>query len=407
MSVLKNRGHQVYFSDEYLKPTNILESDFINDNRIDVVGIYSNTICYKSTISMLEKLQNQRLKKKWRGRIIVGGPHTSVAPDDIPDYVDHIVIGEGEVSLLKILDGEENSRIVKGEQTENLDDLPMPAWEEFLYRPYHWGHHWHDVYPLYTMNTSRGCPFSCSFCSVGSIWGRTYRYISAERIIDQVQHMVKYYGAKGIYFREDHFTLNKKRTTEFCELLIKKNLKIDWLCETRADQICDKEYVQLMHASGCKAFYIGVESGSPRMLEMYKKGISVDQIIKCFRIAREVGIKTYASFIVGFPTETKQDKQLTNSLIKVIQPDFVGKNVFVGIPGSELYDYIRNHQLYEHEDELHILYPIDYLQNTKRYYRNDPYYLVYGSYYQQVAGACRQNISKLGKALRATLGKKL
>ena len=89
--------------------------------------------------------------------------------------------------------------------------------------------------------------------------------------------------------------------------------------------------MQLMKDAGCKFFYIGVESGSPRMLDFYQKGETREQFIDAFEIARRVGIKTYASFVVGYPTETEADRQLTEDLIAKIQPDAVGKNIFLGL----------------------------------------------------------------------------
>ena len=379
MAVLKKEGHTIFFHDEYLRPSNILGTDFLQRNKIDSVGIYSNTICYKSTLEMFEKLQSKREQKTWSGKIIVGGPHTSVGYREIPEYVDHIVIGEGEISVPKIFNGETKDRIVYGEKVKDLDSLPMPAWEEFIYRPYDWRHSWFDTYPLYTMNTSRGCPFNCTFCSVKAIWGKTYRHMSAERLVDDVEYMIKYYGARGIYFREDHFTLSKKRTIEFCELLLKKEIKVNWFCETRVDNLDDYEYQKIMKDAGCKVFYIGVESGSPKMLQFYKKGETREQFIKAFDIAKRVGIKTYASFVVAGPTETEEDTILTDDLINRIKPDSVGKNIFLGVPGSELYDFIKKNNLYEYEDDLHILYPIGFLENVKKYYGNDPYFRVYDS----------------------------
>jgi len=189
--------------------------------------------------------------------------------------------------------------------------------------------------------------------------------------------MIKTYGAKGIYFREDHFTLNKNRVVEFCNLLLKKNIKIDWFCESRVDNLNNLEYQKLMSKAGCRALYIGVESGSPRMLEFYKKGETVEQFIESFKISKKAGIKTYASFVVGFPTETEKDIKLTNELIERIKPDFYSKNIFLGIPGSELYDYLKENKLYEYEDSSGILYPKGYLKNVKKYYNNSRYYKVY------------------------------
>ncbi len=379
IAVLKNAEHRVFFRDNYLKPSDVLDTNFLVKKKIDFVGIYSNTICYQSTLEYFRKLQKMREEGKWSGKIIVGGPHTSVGADKIPDYVDYVVIGEGEKSVLDIIEGKVQKRIVQGKKIQDMDSLPLPAWEEFIHLPYQWSDPWLDSYPIYTFNTSRGCPFSCTFCSVKAIWGKTYRCMSAERVVSDIRYMQKYYGAKCIYFREDHFTLNKKRTAEFCELLLRKNIQIDWMCETRVDQLDDFEYQALMSRSGCKVFYVGVESGSPRMLEFFKKGETIEQFIKAFDIAHKLGIKTYASFVVGAPTETKTDLRKTYRLIERLKPDYTGMNVFIGFPGSELYNYTKDNNLYEFEDDNHVLYLKGYNKRVNRFYNGNPYFKIPGS----------------------------
>jgi radical SAM superfamily enzyme YgiQ (UPF0313 family) len=374
ISVLKQHGHNVHFVDNYLKPSHILDTDFLVRNRIEWVGIYANTICYQNMLTMLHKLQALRDKKIWPGKIMVGGPHTSVGLETIPDFVDHVVLGEGEVSILKIVS--ETARNIRGEKVQDLDTLPYPAWEEFIHRPYDWTSPWADNSPVYTFNTSRGCPFQCSFCSVSAIWGSTYRYMSAERVLDDLENMIRHYGLRVAYFREDHFTLNKKRTVEFCEGILHRDLEIDWICESRVDNFEDPKFVELLALSGCKALYIGVESGSPRILEFIRKGETVDQFIRAFDLIKKFGIKTYASFVVGVPTETEEDLRLTHELIQRIQPDFSSKNIYVGLPGSELYDYVRKHELYEYEDPSGILYLKGHDRQVDRFYEGNPCYKI-------------------------------
>ncbi|HSW61300.1 MAG TPA: radical SAM protein [bacterium] len=379
ISILKDMGYRVFFSDEYIARTDILDTDFVEKEQLDFVGIYSNTVCYRSTLEMFEKLNRKREKGIWKGKIIVGGPHTSVGIKTIPEYVDHIFIGEGEISLPKLLMGEINDRIVYGEKVEDMDSLPFPAWEEMIHRKYDWTAPFNipDMYPCYIMNTSRGCPFNCTFCSVKSIWGKSYRYMSAERVLSDLEKLIKNYGARSIFFREDHFTLNKNRVIAFCNMLLEKNIKIKWMCETRVDNLDDYDYVKLMADAGCVMFYIGVESGSPRMLEYFKKGETVEQFELAFRNARKAGIKTYASFVVEAPTETDEDRALTEEFIKKIDPDYVGRNIYVGLPGSEIYDYIVENKLYEHMDEFGIVYPYGFLENVDKYYEGKDLYKVY------------------------------
>ncbi|WP_347272951.1 glycosyltransferase [Candidatus Kuenenia sp.] len=369
ISVLRNAGHEVFFIDNYLQPNNFLETDYLQRNKIDYVGIYANTICYRDTLRMFYKLDYLRRTGKWRGKIMVGGPHTTVALHTIPDFVDYIVQGEGERAILDIVEDKVKDRVVRYPTIKNLDELPMPAWDYFIRQPYKWGVEWFKETPVFTLNTSRGCPFKCTFCSVGSIWGKQYTYFSAERIVSDIEYLIKNYGAKGIYFREDNFTLNKKRLTTFCNLLIEKKINIPWACETRVNTI-DREIVELMHSAGARAFYFGVESGSQKVLDFFKKDITIEQTRNAFNLCHEFGIKTAASVIVGVPTETEDDIVQTIRLVEEIKPTVTWYNVFVGIPDSELYQYVKKNKLYEFADDRGLLYLKGHNERVRRFYGN-------------------------------------
>lgn len=354
ISVLCNAGHKVFFIDNYLQPSDFLETDYLIANQIDYVGIYADTICYRDTRRMLNSLQTLRDRGLWNGKIVVGGPHTSADLGSIPDFVDHIVIGEGEQAILDIISGCA-PRIVQAPLVENLDGLPSPAWDYFVNLPYDFTADWIPVEPVFTMNTSRGCPFQCTFCSVASVWGRRYRYFSAERVLNDVKYLVEKYRAKGIYFREDNFSANRRRVIEFCNGLLEQGINVQWMCETRADSL-DRELIELMHKAGCVAFYIGVESGSQRVLDFLRKGITIEQIEAVFRWCSEIGVNTYASFIVGVPTETPKERQLNREFAKKIRATTTGFNIFVGIPRSPLYEYVLEHSLYEYIDDVGLVY---------------------------------------------------
>ena len=373
ISCLRRAGHTVFFEDLYLAPMPIFEnSGYLAENRIEFVGIYSSTITYPETIKILHQLDALRCKGKWYGKIAVGGPHTSFGAEELPDFVDHIVIGEGEITLLDIVESRVPERIVKGVAVENLDTLPPLPWGNFIYRGYDWTA-WEMPTPVYTFNTSRGCPFACSFCSVKGIWGRTYRCMSAERVLDDVGTMVQYYGMRSAYFREDHFTLNKNRVVKFCEGLLSKRLNIKWSCETRADSILDEKLVGLMARSGCRCLYIGVESGSQRMLDIFKKGETVEQLETAILLARKHGIKVYASMVHGAPGETEEDQALTMRFLKRVDPHYVGNNIYVGLPGSEMYDEIVRQDLLQYECLVtKIRYLKGHNERVVHYYGGDP-----------------------------------
>ena len=371
ISILRKRGHNVLFIDNYLKPTRFIDEEYLQCKKIDVVGIYANTICYRDTLRMFNKIQELRNQKKWNGKIIVGGPHTSVALESIPVFVDYVVQGEGEKAIIDIIEGKENKRIVRKERIEDLNTLPFQPWDIFSKLPYDYTCQWLDVTPVFTMNTSRGCPFNCTFCSVGSIWGKKYTYFSAERIIDEISHLQKNFGAKAIYFREDNFTMNKQRTINFCETLYKKNMDISWACETRVDSLNDEEMVKLMSGSGCKAVYLGVESGSQKILDTLNKDITVEQIEIAVNLCKKYGIRTYCSLIVGTPDETYEDYLLTFKLMNKLKPYSYSFNIFVGIPNSSLYKYIIKNNLYEYIDEVGLVYLPGFDVKARFFYKKD------------------------------------
>lgn len=237
-----------------------------------------------------------------------------------------------------------------------MDALPAPAWDYFLKLPYDYSVIWFDEKPVFNMNTSRGCPFQCGFCSVGSIWGKKYTYMSARRIFEDIEYVHKRYKVRGIYFREDNFTLNKQRVIDLCELLLKNGLNIKWMCETRVDTL-NEEMLRLMHRAGCRALYFGIESGSQRILDFVKKGITIKQAEETIRLCNRIGIATAASFIYGIPTETEEEREETKKFIKKLRADVTWQNVFVGIPDSKLYRYILDNNLYEFKDKKGFIYP--------------------------------------------------
>jgi O-antigen biosynthesis protein len=375
IATARQKGHQVFFLDRYLRPTSFLADNFLQRQRIDMVGIQANTICFRDSLRLIADLDEQRRNGAWKGKIIVGGPHTAVAPETVPEAVDHMVIGEGETAFAEILDGHVRERIIRRERLNDLDALPFQPWDLFSRLPYDDACPWMEARPVFTLNTSRGCPFDCTFCSVDSVWGKRYTYWSAERIIAECEYLIRSHGARGIYFREDNFTLNAKRTEEFCRRIIAKNLRISWACETRVDTL-DRDLVDLMAAAGCRAFYLGIESGSQRMLNALHKGISVEQIEYAVRWSQAAGIRVYCSLISGTPGERFGDFQKTRRLMRRLKPYSYGTNVFVGIPGSELYETIRRDHLYEFKDDIGLLYMPGFQVKCRYFYGLDSRELV-------------------------------
>jgi len=332
MSILRAAGHEVLLVDRYCGETAFENSNF---EEFDFLGIYCTSIC-------MDDIRETILRTHPSTIIAVGGPHWSVFPNDGLDEdwrlkIDYIVQGEGEHIIEKMVTDPRPPNPIfwqpKRLADEELDQLPRFPWEIFYGNPYHKLYHWGSPFttdadvPVFTMNTSRGCPFSCTFCSTKKIWGKQITFLSADRIMRDIGYVVTDLGAKGIYFREDNFTVNPNRVKALCANIIDSGLKFKWACETRVDTVTE-EILTMMRDAGCVGFYVGVEHGSQKILDILNKGITVDQIIWFFDTIHRLGMKAAASIIIGHPEETQEDIDAYWKLIERIKPDLHWQNYY-------------------------------------------------------------------------------
>ena len=201
-------------------------------------------------------------KRGWKGKVVVGGPHAAVAPETIPDVADYIVQGEGEEAILEILNNSPTERIIRKPRIENLDALPLPAYDLFAEGGYDTTT---DMIPesknVFSYSTSRGCPFACSFCSAKNIWGRKYTCKSPERVVEDLGILKNKYDCDSVYFREDNLTIRRDRVLRICDIMRSKGLNLLWAAESRVDTL-DRDLLEEMYAAGCRGLYFGVEAGS-------------------------------------------------------------------------------------------------------------------------------------------------
>lgn len=347
-AVLEKHGHEVQIYD------NVLDSrkpeDFVAF-KPDVVG-YSVLTGTDITQAII---QTKEFKKLIPGvKTVWGNVHPSVLPEQTirESYIDYIIIGAGEYALLELLEHleqgtnglksikglvyKENGRIHRNETTsftKDLDGLPDPAWHLLDIKKY-WAA---------SLNTSRGCPFRCTFC-YNSAFNNGYRGdFSAERIVSQVKYLQKKYGFKFIRFFEDNFTFNRKRLREFCQLIINEKIKVKWDCEARAD--LNEEDISLMARAGCASVGLGVETGSQRILTFLKKDVDLGQMEKTFWLMVKYKIAPRLYIMEGLPTETVEDFNLTHQLLKKLDyPPYLYMR-FVPYAGTPLYDYCVTNRL--------------------------------------------------------------
>ncbi|MDD5431729.1 MAG: radical SAM protein [Candidatus Omnitrophica bacterium] len=369
-AALEKTGHNVSIIDFlYEEEFSSLDEELL---RADAVGVsFSGNINHKfNSVLKHIKTLNPNLP------CITGG----VAATELPGFFlnmgfDFVVLGEAEETAVKLLaklkegnfDEVENIAFTKeGKITinkikppvEDLDSLPFPA------------RHLINMasYDELIITVSRGqCPKECTFCFRRQNYysGNRLRVRSFVNISDEMSEIYKYYPDKYIWITDDNFTmLSNEWFKSFVAELKKKHFSGKWICFSRVDSI-DYEKLSMMKDAGCVSLLFGVESGSQRILDFYKKGITIKQIKNAFRMCKDLGLKTHAFFIVGSPGETKKDLKLSLKLFWQIKPDSYEVSTLLPMPGTPLYDYCFENKLLKEEIADRERAYIFYLENIK------------------------------------------
>jgi radical SAM superfamily enzyme YgiQ (UPF0313 family) len=163
---------------------------------------------------------------------------------------------------------------------------------------------------------------------------------SPESVINELEFLHEKFGAVQFTFYDDAFSVDQKRAWQICEEIQKRNLKIMWDCETRVDMVT-KELLQEMKKAGCLAVWFGVEAGSKQVLDAMGKGLTLEKTKHAFKMAKDCGLMTVASVILGFPEETPETARATIKFVEEIKPDDVGYYIATPYPGTPMYDYVK------------------------------------------------------------------
>lgn len=306
--------------------------------------------------------------------IVLGGAHVDSTHGDVltmSDSFDIAVNGEGEYTMLDIvrrlqqqpdapiyeaIAGVPNtiyrdavgSIVVSPSRPflPTLDDLPSVDYDLLDVRRY----------SIPTMNgryvlsmmLSRGCPFKCTFCDAPITMGKKLRFWSLDRIIRDIRFNVEKYGCTNFVFKDSTFTANKKWAHEFCDALIASGLKIKWRCNTRVNLV-PAPLLEKMRDAGCFVINFGVESGNPAILKTIEKETKIEDVYDAHRRCRQLGIRTYATFLMGNPGETDATARETIDVAKGIRPNLAMFFVNTAYPGTPLYDQAVGQGLVEPE----------------------------------------------------------
>jgi anaerobic magnesium-protoporphyrin IX monomethyl ester cyclase len=318
-------------------------------------------------------------------RVVLGGPAATTIPDYIlgNEHVDYLVYGEGEETVVDLIEHISNNdtsleslkkvkgiifkhggEIVKAPARSlipDINELPFPDRESMFALDEN--NQIRKVYSNGDILASRGCPYLCKFCACYTIWGtRTPRTRSVGNIMQEVEHIVTTYGQESFIFWDDLFTTNKKRVIEFCEEILKRDLNIKWICMARLNTL-DRESLDIMKKAGCVQIQVGIESGSERMLKFIGKNLALSVINEKTQIIKDAAMNWLAFFIIGFPTETKEEIKQTLNYIEKIKPSAVGISIFSPYPGTDFFTYLNENKLFSKQGE--------YLKNDTWYTENN------------------------------------
>jgi anaerobic magnesium-protoporphyrin IX monomethyl ester cyclase len=313
----------------------------------DVVGITMMSVDVNPGIKAAEIVKS--INKKIT--VVIGGPHPTFVPEDFKNNknVDYLIKGEGEISFVELINNLEHKikipKIIQGIKPD-LNKIPFADREIF-------GAFEKPIVgelpePFVSIIAGRGCLYNCSFCKPAEdlLFGKPVRRRSVKNVITELQELRSKYHFKSLMIHDDCLTEDRQWVEEFCKEYHKARFEQPFVCQSRADIICrNEDMIKMMAKTGLYMYLIGFESGNQRVLNFIRKGTTVEQNIKAAWICRKYGIKIWANYMIGLPTETKDEINDTVEMIQKISPDYFSPAFFTPHPGSDLYDYCQKHDL--------------------------------------------------------------
>ncbi len=324
----------------------------------DLVCISSSTVLFGRACLVLNRIKETRPGLP----VIVGGPHATLMTEDaVMRGFDAAVIGEGEYTAIDLVEAiQEGAPLYevagaaakKGDEVvfgptrgfeADLDTFPDPDRTLIDYSKY-----FIDDIEFVGMMSTRGCPYNCLFCKpmLDKVHGPKVRSRSPKRVAQEMSNVAKTLGYKRFLFKDDTMVLGGvEYFVEFERELASAGLcDSQWVCQARVDQI-SAPLLEQMKKCGVEAIAFGVESGSQKVLDFFRKGIKIEQTIKAFDLCHEHGIGTLAFVMLGAPVETREDLEATVRLVERIRPDSLSFSIATPGPGNALHDYAIENNL--------------------------------------------------------------
>jgi len=370
---LRKHGYSVHIVDAEALRIGLTETvSMVKSLQPDIVGIACKTLWIVSAHGVAKALKEEIPDVP----IVAGGNHVTAIPErslnEYPSF-DMLVIGEGEVTFKELIEalnsGDENIDLYsvcgiayrEGDSVMitpsrnrviDLDQLPPPAFDLLPDLAKHYVPSLNIVkkVPAFSLVTSRGCPFQCTFCD-RKVFGNKVTRHSPRYLISIVKDLYHKHGIRYLLYDDDIFTLSKKHLIEYFDLQKKAGLKIPFTCQSRVDTI-DEDALRILRKADCRIICYGVESGSERILRSMKKKINVKQVKRAVKLTKKEGIEASGFFILGYPGETEVTLKETEKCIRESGFNDIGVFLFTPLPGSEIYENVSKHGRYNEDWQI-------------------------------------------------------
>ena len=354
-AVLEQAGFEVKIIDAHLLAMSEQQVfDAISETKPDFVGItmMTSTAITAHQIARLTKQVNQNI------RVVVGGTHPDALPEETLRNrdIDYVVRGDGEFTMLDLVQGKPNEDIpglcfrqngqplinLPRPPLKNLNRLPPYAYHLIPMDKYYPAVGAYRKLPAISMLMTRGCPGKCIFCNSAET---ELRSRDADKVVDEIIHLRDTYGIREIQFYDDTFTVMKQNALRFARLMKERNVGVGFSVFARTD-CWNEEMAKALKAAGCHQVMFGIESASSRMLAVLRKEINLKKTEKAVQIAKDAGLEVRSAFIFGTPGETEATCQETIDYALKLDSDLAIFNITTPYPGTQLYDWaLQNNRL--------------------------------------------------------------
>ncbi len=365
MAWLRRHGHDVALHDTMFATGPDELRLALKDHRPDVLVIYDDGFNWLTKMC-LSTMQEAAFEMIRSGR--EAGCRVLVCSSDASDHrlrylrhgADAIILGEGEITLGEVIEACESDAgadleaipglaLLKGDEVmlsparktlRKPDTLPRPAWDLVDLTPYEEMWRSHHGYWSLNLVSSRGCPYSCTWCAK-PIYGDQYFLHSPERVVEDLAWLKKRHGFEHVWFCDDIFGLRADWLEGFADGLEQRQLEIRFMIQARVDLLARHEIVNPMVRAGLDTVWMGVESGSQKIMDAMAKGITVEQVREATGLLKAANVRVAFFLQFGYLGEEKHDIEQTLDLVLELLPDEIGISVSYPLPGTPFYDTVQ------------------------------------------------------------------